>query len=302
MQQPKISRRALLAGAPAVATAWVLAHEAIAEPPSGLPLGASSRPARDTRSLIQSVELLTATPIAEMRRFYVDRLGIAVGRESADSLELLVGESRLTFKTCAKSDHRERAGRETGEPMYHFAFNIAPARLGGALAWLRSRVTLVAPRGDTRDDALPRDMWHFRHWRARSLFFFDPAYNIVELIARSEFGAFDMSSGAFSAADLQCVSEIGFVMRAGESNAAARQLNEKFGLTAYPPGTSDWWAMGDEHGLLLCLARDGDLWGEHTDTPVRWGMFPANVVIRGEKASRFAFEGMPHKIECIGRG
>ena len=54
----------------------------------------------------------------------------------------------------------------------HFALNVPPDRFEEAVAFARERVELL------KDDV------PFPHWRARAAYFFDPAGNLVELIAR----------------------------------------------------------------------------------------------------------------------
>ncbi|HXV78095.1 MAG TPA: hypothetical protein VD788_17425, partial [Candidatus Polarisedimenticolaceae bacterium] len=60
------------------------------------------------------------------------------------------------------------------------------------------------------------------------------------------------------------------------------------------------WAMGDERGLILLLARKGDLWGEQTDTPVRWGVFPTDATVRGPKPGVLEFAGHPYRLRVAG--
>ncbi len=55
--------------------------------------------------------------------------------------------------------------------------------------------------------------------------------------------------------------------------------------------------MGDERGLLLCLERKGQTWGEQTSTPVKWGVFPTQATIRGGRNGRHNLEGFPYQIQ-----
>ena len=75
-----------------------------------------------------------------------------------------------------------------------------------------------------------------------------------------------------------------------------RLLRDKLGLHEYPRG-ADPWAMGDEHGLLLCLARKGQTWGEHTPTSVRWDVFPTEATVAGPADGHFAFDGFPYRVQ-----
>ena len=54
----------------------------------------------------------------------------------------------------------------------HFAVNVAPDRFQEAVGWARGQATLI-------QEDVP-----FPDWRARAAYYFDPAGNLVELIAR----------------------------------------------------------------------------------------------------------------------
>jgi hypothetical protein len=75
-------------------------------------------------------------------------------------------------------------------------------------------------------------------------------------------------------------------------------LHETLRLGPYPADSDPWWAMGDERGLLLCLARKGDLWGENTPTPVRWDVYPTDVTIAAPEPGVHAFDGFPYRIRA----
>jgi catechol 2,3-dioxygenase-like lactoylglutathione lyase family enzyme len=239
--------------------------------------------------LIRRVDLLTATPLAKMREFYHDRMGFRILEENDREISFETGASELHF--LLTNPKLGDGGRGNGEPMYHFAFNIPPDSLLAARAWHMKHAALVAPRADLRDPDYPDDVWHFRHWNAHSVFFFDPAYNIVEFIARHDLDCLAWGNKDFSVENIAYISEVGFVFDDEGSAKAARGLHDKFELNAYPHGSQPWWAMGDERGLLLCLARKGQTWGENTDTPVKWDEFPTYCMVRSD-----VFEGA-HRID-----
>jgi hypothetical protein len=262
--------------------AVLLAHPA-------LPGFAAARrpPTGADEPLIRSLRLLTAAPLAALRSFYHDRIGFPVLEESAGEIAFATGATRLAF---------QKAGAEQREPFYHFAFNVPPDRIRAARTWQLERSALVPAPDHLRDPAHPDDVWHFRHWNAHSVFFFDPAFNIVEYIARHDLPNAAPDPERFSTADIRYASEIGYVFAPSQQAAATRMLRERLGLAPYPDATNPWWAMGDERGLLLCLARKGELWGENTSTPVRWDVFPTDVTIRGHEPGAHAFEGFPYRV------
>jgi catechol 2,3-dioxygenase-like lactoylglutathione lyase family enzyme len=173
--------------------------------------------------------------VDECRRFYVDLLGFqeyeVVG--GSDGLALQIGYTRFTFVPG------------TADARYHFAFNVRPDQLENAAEWLqRFGVELIpGPQGHFVD---------FPNWKARSVYFFDPAGNIVEIIARA---AIKPAGNApkFSAASLLGISEIGLVT---DDLAAYRDwLGAVHGISGFirQQNTDQFTALGDDEGLLLLV-------------------------------------------------
>ena len=159
------------------------------------------------------------------------------------------------------------------------------------------RTALVPTPPQLLDPQFPGDVRHFAKWNAHSIFFFDPAFNIVEYIARHELSNTAPDPDAFSVEDLLYASEIGLVVDRREREAIARKVGEHFGLPEYPRGATPW-AMGDAHGLLLLLGNLGDVWGDNSPTPVRWGIFPTDVVLQGSSAPADLWDELPYRISA----
>jgi len=295
------TRRDFLRKIPAAA-ALIAAHEVLGfEGQSALPTATTQAGSegRSAEPLIKGLRLLTASPLGLMREFYGEKLGLSVVHEKEGELGFAGGATRLTFVTVSPDQLHGDGGRGRGEPFYHFAFNIPPDKLQAGRAWQLERTPLIEPRPGLRDPLYPDDVWHFRHWNAHSIFFWDPAYNIVEFIARHDLkaGASDGSrEGLFTTADILYASEIGYVFDPTQQVRGAEFVHRKLGLRPYPRGTDSVWAMGDEHGLLLCLARKGEPWGEHTGTPVKWDVFPTEATIRGSPPGTHEFDGFPYRV------
>ncbi len=233
--------------------------------------------------LISALRLFTAAPLEEMKRFYHDLLGLAVTSQSAEELTIQAGLTSITFVP---------APPELGGPFYHFAFNIPHNKLLAARTWQLERTELVNWPANKSDPAYPNDVRHFRSWNAHSLFFWDPANNVVEYIARHDLNNDAPDPGDFSTADILYASEIAFVV--DDQNAQARKLNKALGLPVYPKGQSFWWAMGDERGLLLCIPKR--TWGTDPNKQVRFDVFPTHATIQGVEAERYTFDGLPYEI------
>lgn len=232
--------------------------------------------------LIESIQLLTHAPFEVMKKFYMDKLGFNLLSEQKDELIFKAGMSSIVFK---------QAPSEMNNPWYHFAFNIPENKLLKAREWLLERSPIIPTPKRARDPDFPDDVRHFPHWNAHSLFFWDPAGNLLEFIARHDLK--NGSSGNFSEVDIINVSEIAFVVDDQVKNA--QMLNEELGLPEYPIGSNFWWAMGDEHGLLLCIPKR--VWGENTPNPKTFEIFPTQTKIVGSPTKILKFDQYPYIVE-----
>ncbi|MFG0275753.1 MAG: VOC family protein [Phycisphaerales bacterium] len=214
---------------------------------------------------ILSVTLPSGAPLDAMADFYAGALGLPVER-AGEVLTVRVGPSTLRFTPT--DDHAARS---------HFAFNIPAGAIRAAHAWLRDRVALVVTPREARDAGLPDEVRHFPAWNAHALYCLDPAGHVVEWIARHDLP--DAQPGSFTAADMQCVSEIALGVE--DVHAAGDALADAFGLAQYRGATDDFRAMGDERGLLLCFRSGGVM---IPDVPVR--TVPLRVRIASERAGR----------------
>ncbi len=291
----ELNRRAFVQRMSAAA-AVLLAHQTL---PGVSAAGPADRAPGVDEPLIRGLRLLTAAPLPAMRRFYHERIGFPVLEESADEIAFAAGTTRLAFVRATPEQIRGDGGRGNGEPFYHFAFNIPQNKIRAARVWQLERTPLVPTPENLRDPAYPNDVRHFRNWNAHSVFFFDPAFNIVEYIARHDLRNDAPDPDRFSTGDILYASEIGYVFEPEQQGAATQMLHETLGLGVYPVGATPAWAMGDERGLLLCLARKGELWGENTSTPVKWDVFPTDATVRGKASGLHAFDGFPYQVRVV---
>ncbi|MFN8609836.1 MAG: hypothetical protein U0931_20015 [Vulcanimicrobiota bacterium] len=141
---------------------------------------------------------------------------------------------------------------------YHLALNWPRNQWESGINWLAGRTSLVADaQGETR--------FEFESWRARSVYFWDPAGNLLEAIVR------DRLADQRPQPEWLCISEVGLVV--DDVPATSQQL----GLPVFGPCREDFCALGDDEGLLI-VARQGRVWFPTTDfraarAPVRvdWG-------------------------------
>lgn len=127
---------------------------------------------------ITALQLQCAAPLEEMRRFYHASIGLSVVAEAGNRIAFRAGETLIIF------EQTEVASAEA--PFYHFAFNVPENKIRAARDWQAARCTLIETPPELRDPRYPDDVRWFRHWNAHSVFFWDPAGNLVEYIARHD--------------------------------------------------------------------------------------------------------------------
>ena len=271
-----MNRRAFLAGSGAsLFLAATHGPQTWASPETG-PLESRASPA--THRLL-SLDLVTAAPLEEMEEFYGDLLGLATERGD-DRLTILGGATRITFS---------KAGAGYLKPFYHFAFNIPENKLLAARNWQLDRTPLIPPWENLRDPTFPDDVVHFRSWDAHSVFFWDPAGNCVEYIARHTLH--NGTPGPFTTGDILYASEIAFVT--DDVDATALILRETLAVDQYQGGSDNFRALGDEHGLLLLMKR-GRIMGFETGHPI--DVAPVHAKIRGGPKPAYGVESYPYLI------
>lgn len=267
------SRRSFLVTS-SMAACVVAAHEQLAW------AGALLTEASDPRIL--GLRLATAAPLPAMRKFYEKTLGLRILGESATELTIGGGLTPITFVT--------KQGMKQA-PFYHFAFNIPENRIREARAWQRERTELIPVRPRLRDPSFPDDVVHFRNWNAHSIFFLDPAGNVLEYIARHDLR--NASDGPFGTGQILYASEIALIV--DDVPAASQGLREACSLGDYRPGSDAFGVLGDERGLLLVFRRGrnmspGDEYSNSAD------VFPVQAEIRGGRDEPYSVPGYPYEI------
>jgi hypothetical protein len=238
------------------------------------------------RSRLLSLELhASAASMAAMKTFYGKTLDLGIAGERADRFSVMAGETRLTFvQTSDTVDGRP--------PFYHFAFNIPENKIVKALEWQKARTPMLAIPEANRAAGHPPEVVDYRHWNAHSIFFLDPAGNVVEYIARHDLKNGDNHPFGFT--DILYASEIGLIVDDVAATAAA--LKDLAGVASYRGESDQFTAMGDESGLLLVMKRGRvvDFTGNQANG-VR--VYPTTVTVRGTKAAKHAIASYPYQLE-----
>ena len=116
--------------------------------------------------LLKRIGIQTAQ-LGLLREFYENVLELEIESLRESAFLIKIGESEI-----------ELVETNTGDPFYHFAINIPSNKIEEARGWLLNKVKLLWMEDYKSDIA------DFKNWHAKSVYFFDPAGNIVELIAR----------------------------------------------------------------------------------------------------------------------
>ena len=235
------------------------------------------RPESEQGPFILSLHLRTSTPLTKMKEFYEKVLGLPILSEDSRQITIGGGGTPITF---------ELTGPESGDPWYHVAFNIPENKVRSARNWQIERTPLDPNPSAPRDpDNYPRDVVHFRNWNAHSVFFRDPAGNLLEYIGRHDLR--NSAPGPFSSDDILYASEIVFVVE--DVPAAAMEMKKALGLSQYRQNSPRFEAIGDAHGLLLVMKRGVSLRGKA-------GVFPTVANIRAAKPTDYAVRNFPYQI------
>lgn len=241
--------------------------------------GASVRPPR--RHRLAECQLVSGAPLDAMRAFYGETLGLPAA-VSDESLVVRAGDTRLAFR------HDSAAGN----PFYHFAFNIPENKIRLARDWQAERSPLIAIPERNRAAGFPPDVVDYSHWNAHSVFFLDPAGNVVEYIARHDLR--NSSPGPFTPADILHVSEIAFIV--DDVPRTSTVVRGRFGLDGYRGSSDDFAALGDEHGLVLVMRRGRILDFDRASQAKAARVFPTQLTLRGPATGTLRVDDFPYEI------
>lgn len=187
---------------------------------------------------IQNLQLATSD-LAVQSEFYTCVFQFPMLHTTAEQVVFQVGSSQLTF--------RMQSAVVAGA--YHFAFNIPEQQFAAATEWLLQHVPLIA-------DAKGTTSFYSDDWNAHNVYFYDPAGNIVELIARHTLSS--ANDRPFSGQSILNISEIGIAT--DDVLAEADRIVKRSGSAVYHgPASDTFTAVGDEHGLFIIVKR-GRIW------------------------------------------
>ena len=190
---------------------------------------------------IKEINLQTSR-LDQLKEFYSNILQLKVENSSSEIFTLFTTNTKVIFKKSLN-----------GDPVYHFAFNIPSNKIQEASNWLMKKVSLLWLKDY---DSYIAD---FINWNAQSIYFRDPAGNIVEFISRSDLK--DNVTSEFSPEQIRSVSEIGLVFSKDDYQNRVSAILSNYPLTNFskqPPHDS-FCAIGDDEGLFICV-EEGRAW------------------------------------------
>lgn len=184
---------------------------------------------------IEKLEIATAD-IGKQLHFYRDLLGLEIRDQQERSFEIVTGSSILKFR------------QDTHFTPYHIAFHIPDKQEEKALAWLKTRVSILKNNQDEIVD--------FSAWDAKSVYFYDENKNIMEFIARRDFNK-PVSEG-FSEKSLLGIAEIG--LATNDIEGKFNFLHQQCELEVFDGNFEKFCAIGDHQGLFITINKNLKDW------------------------------------------
>ncbi|MGH2575043.1 MAG: VOC family protein, partial [Ignavibacteria bacterium] len=212
------------------------------------------------------IELLT-NKFSELKEFYSENLDLTIAGKTQNSFTVRIGTTGLKF--------RKNIGPVN--PYYHFAINIPENQINEAKKWLSGKAEILKDNGNEIID--------FKNWNAHSVYFYDPAGNIVELIARHNLP--NNSNSDFNSSSLLCISEIG--MPVENVSSFYKIIEEKLNEKIWSGNRETFAAVGDEHGLFIIVPNKRNWYP--TDKESR--IFPLTIKFKSGKEEIITFSGLP---------
>jgi catechol 2,3-dioxygenase-like lactoylglutathione lyase family enzyme len=218
---------------------------------------------------ITRLELLSADLEAQ-KDFYANVLELPT-RQDASILEVQAGRTRLLFTHTPDFDGA-----------YHFAFNIPTNQFASAKAWISSRLSLL-------QDENGNDEFHSENWNSSSVYFKDPAGNVLEFIARHNLD--NAVNGDFDRLQILNISEIGLPSEdvVGLANEICKRLDVS--VFRQEPNES-FTPVGDDNGLLIIPVKDR-IWIPNSGVPARLLSVRVEGMIKGKE---WEVRGVPYEI------
>jgi len=214
--------------------------------------------------------ILETKLLNELRKFYSDILELEIIKSDENTFSVNAGKTIITFNTTNGSN----------APFYHYAFNIPENQFHEAKSWAKERVKLISlDRNDEFD---------FKSWNAHSIYFYDPAGNIIEFIARHNLQ--NSSNKEFSANTLLSISEIGIPVK--DVKSFFEFVSKKFSTPFFSGDLKTFTAAGDDNGLFIIVPEERSWFPAGGNAEI----FPLSIILCGKSNTECKFENLPYTI------
>jgi hypothetical protein len=206
--------------------------------------------------------ILQTSVLKELTDFYIKLMELPVESSGEKEITIKIGSTELVFQQAHAAD-----------PFYHFAINIPANKIEEAKKWLQDRVELIWI------EQYKSDVADFVNWHAKSVYFYDPAGNILELIAR--FDLVNKTNEPFSSSQFISISEVGLVFQEDELDKRTEDLLQQYHLTYFDkqPPLPQFKAVGDDEGLFIIVPN----YRNWFPTAKAAGIFPMAVEFENKK-------------------
>lgn len=175
------------------------------------------------------------------KQFYETTLHFPIISEEHNRFTMRVGKTTVTFMKAPLDE----------KPFYHFAFDVPSNQFEEAKAWTKGKIELSKEQGE--------DEVYFSFIDAKSIYFEDPAGNIVELICR--FSDAKPSDEPFTATSLQKISEMSIVVTDKLNALSALQKVSIFERDREEISANGLSFMGErEDATYLLFVNEGRTW------------------------------------------
>jgi catechol-2,3-dioxygenase len=191
---------------------------------------------------IKKLALFVENPDASFH-FWTEELGLDYTPLANGSFGLKLGSSQLVLKPVYY-----------GAPKYHFAINIPSNQIENALDWLINKdgkypdgpknPVKIWTDSESGPQIIRRDLYN-----AHSVYFSDPAGNVIELIAKHELN--NQQPGPFNKSMFLNISEVSVVTK--DIRKAAELLENNFGVKQLEGSTSSFKPVGGLNGYLVLI-------------------------------------------------
>ncbi len=208
--------------------------------------------------LLKEIRLQT-NYLLGLHNFYKEVLELTTVYPDGKRITVTAGKSQIIFEETNIIEN----------PFYHFAFNIPSNKFEEAFQWIRGKVELLWLNDYKSYIA------DFTNWHAKSIYFIDPAGNILEFIARFDLN--DVADEPFSAAHIRNVSEIGLVSPVKTFDTDINNLLKQYPLSYFnkQQPMPHFRAVGNDEGLFI-IVPENRIWFSTKNTISQ--IFPIGVL------------------------